>query len=79
MAAYHMPGSNVPVVVGVTSGGNGLQRLAGCPRCEGDRNLDGAADLTDLLDFLEVFFSTASGPPRVQQLFDFLAVWFAGC
>lgn len=76
LAAYRMPGSGVPVVVGVTSRGRALQRLAGCPRCQGDRNLDGAADLADLFDFLDEYFTSTH---RVQQLFDFLRAWFAGC
>ncbi len=68
----------VPVVVTIDSiAQNGLLRIAGCPRCPADRNLDGAADVGDLFDFLGEWFGSAS--PNLQQLFDFLALWFGGC
>jgi hypothetical protein len=74
-----MPGSNVPVVVGVTGNGTALQRLAGCPHCRADRNLDGVADTADLLDFLDQYFTDPVTSRSVQNLLGYLQIWFAGC
>lgn len=74
---HHTRGGNVPVVVALDSSRGRLVRYAGCPRCDGDRNLDGSTDAADLFDFLDEWFSL---PTRsVQQLFNFLTDWFASC
>jgi hypothetical protein len=47
------------------------------PRCEGDRNLNGATDATDFFDFLGEWFAQ---PTRgVRPLFNFIGAWLTGC